>query len=244
MFGRSDKDSQHVDFSLLKTDLHSHLIPGIDDGSPDLETSVFLIRQMAQLGFSKLITTPHIMWDMYKNSKQDILNGLDQLREAIEKENLEVELSAAAEYYLDNHVRELLSEGEKLLTLDDRRVLVEFSLADHSYEVNEILFEMQIQGYQPVIAHPERYIYPEKGRDFFHELKDSGYELQLNILSLSGLYGKEIQKNAAYIADKGFYDFAATDLHNIRHLEALRNPSLIQQITKIALGNSLLNQQL
>ena len=138
--------------------MHSHLIPGIDDGSPDMQTSLQLIRGMKDLGYSKLITTPHIMWDMYKNTRELILNKLEDLRAAVKAEGLAVEINAGAEYFLDDYVAGLLRNNEPLLTVSGKMVLVEFSLAQPSMSLKAILFEMQMQGYQPIIAHPERII--------------------------------------------------------------------------------------
>ena len=244
MFGLRHKKNNHFDFSLLGADMHSHLIPGIDDGAPDIESALQLIKGMVDLGYKKLITTPHIMWDMYKNTKEDILNGFETLQHAVVEEKIDVEIVAAAEYFLDDYVKELLKKSDPLLTISQNMVLVEFSLAHEPMDLREILFEMQLQGYQPVIAHPERYIYPEKGRIFLEELKDSGYLLQLNILSLVGIYGKEPQKNAQWLTAKQYYDFAGTDIHNLRQLEALYDPVITSGLKRILDTGKIRNDQL
>ena len=245
MFSFRNKKNNHFDYSLLGADMHSHLIPGIDDGVPDIESALQLIKAMVDLGYKKLITTPHIMWDMYKNTREDILKGYATLKQAVEEERIDVEITAGAEYFLDEYVKdELLKKNVPLLTISQNMVLVEFSLAYEPMDLREILFEMQLQGYQPVIAHPERYIYPEKGRIFFDELKDSGYLFQLNILSLIGLYGKEPQKNAHWLAEKQFYDFAGTDIHNIRQLEALYDPVITSGLKRIMDSGKIRNAQL
>jgi protein-tyrosine phosphatase len=226
LFSRTKNNRHRADFSLLNTDMHSHLIPGIDDGSPDLETSLELIRGMAALGYKKLITTPHIMWDMYRNERDTILTKSDVLNTAIRKEGIEIELHAAAEYFLDEHVERLLRNNEPLLTINGKMVLVEFSMALAPMNLKDILFELQMKGYQPIIAHPERYIYLDKNKEFYDELKDTGCMFQLNILAVSGFYGKSVKELANYLIKKGYYDFVGTDLHHDRHLEALENPAL------------------
>ena len=128
-FSKSKSPAVKVDFSALKTDMHSHLIPDIDDGSPDMETSIELVKGMMALGYKKLITTPHIMWDMYKNTPEIILPGLEKLRAAVKAQGLDVEINAAAEYFLDDHVEEIVKAKEKLLTISGNMVLVEFSMA-------------------------------------------------------------------------------------------------------------------
>src|SRR5688500_9845891 len=173
-FSRSRPGTIKENLSLLGADMHSHLIPGIDDGSPDMETSIHLIRGMGELGFKKLITTPHIMWDMYKNREKDILDKLEVLRAAVKAAGLDIEIQAAAEYFLDEHVAGLLKNNEPLMCISENKVLVEFSLAHSPMNLKDILFEMRMQEYVPVVAHPERYIYLENARSFYEELKDIG----------------------------------------------------------------------
>lgn len=224
--------------------MHSHLLPGIDDGSPDMETSLKLIRGMMELGFTKFITTPHIMWDMYRNDRDIILAKLELVREAVQKEGLAVEINAAAEYFLDDHVAGLVKNNEPLLTVSGNLVLTEFSMAYPSHSLKDVLFDMQMQGYQPIIAHPERYIYLEQNKEFYEELKDIGCLFQLNILSLAGYYGKTVQELAQYLLKKGQYDLVGTDLHSFRHLDALQNPSLSAPLQKLMDSGKIKNKGL
>ena len=243
LFSRK-KSGQLADFSLLKTDMHSHLIPGVDDGARDMETSLELIRGMQELGYSKIITTPHILWDMYKNTSEIILEKLEQLRTAVKEAGIEVEINAAAEYFLDDHVEELLKEKKPLLTIHKNWVLSEFSLAYPSHSLKSILFEMQMQGYQPVIAHPERYIYLKDAKDFYDELKDIGCLFQLNLPSVGGYYGKSVQELAQYLIKKEYYDLIGTDLHNDRYLESLKNPALAVPLKKLCDSGKIRNLEL
>lgn len=236
--------TERADFSLLKTDMHSHLLPGIDDGSPDLNTSLQLIRGMMNLGYSKLITTPHIMWDMYKNTNEIISEKLELLRKTLKEEGINIEIQAAAEYFLDDYVHGLVKSNHPLLTVKDRMVLVEFSLAYPSHSLKDILFDMQMQGYQPIIAHPERYIYLERNKDFYEELRDIGCLFQLNLLSLSGHYGKAVQELSQYLIKNSYYDFLGTDLHHERHLTAMNNPVLINLLMKLIDSGKIRNDQL
>lgn len=242
LFSRSA--STPPDYSQLRTDMHSHLLPGIDDGSPDLDKSIELISGLMKLGYSKLITTPHIMWDMYRNNRQLILEKLELLRERVKMEGLEIEIEAAAEYFLDDHVAGLVKNNEPLLTFGGNMVLVEFSMAHPSMSLKDILFDMQMQGYQPVIAHPERYIYMEHNKEYYEELKMIGCLFQLNILSLGNGYGRSVQELAQYLVKKGYYELAGTDLHHPRHLEALRNPALSGPLQKLIESGKLRNKEL
>lgn len=245
LFSKSkEKPADKSDFGLIGTDMHSHLLPGIDDGSPDLETSVKLIRGMMDMGFRKFITTPHIMWEMYKNTPEIINAKLALLRNRLKEEGLDVEINAAAEYFLDDHVEGLLQRNEKLLTIKDNWVLAEFSLASAPHGLKDILFEMQMQGYQPVIAHPERYLYLEGNKTLYEELKDIGCYFQLNILSLSGYYGKSAQELASHLIKKGYYDLVGTDLHHFRHLDALRSGTTGQVLQKLFESGKIKNADL
>jgi tyrosine-protein phosphatase YwqE len=224
--------------------MHSHLLPDIDDGSPDIETSLHLIRGMMDLGYTKLITTPHVMWDMYQNTPEIILTKLAELKNAVSDAGLPVTIHAAAEYFLDEHVESLLKKNAPLLTISGNMVLSEFSLAYPPQGLKDILFEMQMQGYQPVIAHPERYIYLERNREFYDELKDIGCLFQLNILALTSYYGKAVQELTHYLIKKEYYDFVGTDLHGQRHLDALYNPALTNQLKKLMDTGKIRNSQL
>jgi len=231
-------------FSALKADMHSHLIPGIDDGSSNIETSLQLIRGLASLGYKKLITTPHIMWDMYQNSPDIIQQKLSELQLAVKEAAIQIEIQAAAEYFLDDHISELLNKKESLLTIGDRMVLVEFSLAQPVMGLKETLFEITMQGYQPVIAHPERYIYMERTPEFYDELKAANCLFQLNILSLGNYYGRSANELAHYLIKKGYYELVGTDLHNSRHLEALQDPRLLSDLKKLLDSGKIINDRL
>jgi len=238
------KESGAFDFGLLGTDMHSHLLPGIDDGSPNLEITIELINGLTQLGFKKLITTPHIMWDMYQNTREDILDRYENLKQELKSAGVSIEIGVAAEYFLDDNVKKILADKKPLLTIYDNFVLVEFSMASEPIDFREILFEMQMQEYQPVIAHPERYIYHERNKDFFEDLKTSGYYFQLNIMSLAGAYGKAVNDLARYFIKHQYYELAGTDLHNPHQLSILQHPSITQPLKEMIDSGKLLNQDL
>lgn len=221
MFFFKKKSSKPPDLSWLNTDMHSHLIPGIDDGAQDMATSLELIRGLADAGYKKLITTPHILWDLYPNTPEIIHQGLEELRQAVEEAEINITLHAAAEYFIDEYFEEQLEKKVPLLTLSENLVLVEFSLLTARLDIQQVLFDMQMQNYQPVIAHPERYIYLDRNREFYDTLKDSGCMFQLNLLSLTGYYGFAVQDLAAYLLKKGYYNLAGTDLHHAKHLATL-----------------------
>jgi tyrosine-protein phosphatase YwqE len=242
-FWKSEKEHR-FDFRLLHTDMHSHLIPAIDDGAPDMDTAILLIRGLSDLGYKKLITTPHIMGDMYPNSRKDILQRCTVLQQKVKEEKIDITIEAAAEYFLDEHVKNLLIGKEPLLTLKDNLVLVEFSMASQPANLKEILFEMQLQNYQPVIAHPERYIYQERNLEFFEVMKSAGYWFQLNLLSLTGCYGKSAQQLARIFIKKNYYELAGTDLHHAKHLHLLGQSLLAADMKHLLDSGTLKNHEL
>jgi protein-tyrosine phosphatase len=159
MFFFKKKKTESLDLGWIGTDMHSHLIPGIDDGSKDIATSLQLIKGFIELGYKKIITTPHVLWEIYANTPEIISKGLGELKAAVDKEGWDIELHAAAEYFIDDHFEEQLMKKAPLLCISKNMVLVEFSMLTAPFDVQKIFFEMQMQEYQPVLAHPERFTY-------------------------------------------------------------------------------------
>jgi tyrosine-protein phosphatase YwqE len=238
------KNTKNLDLSWMQTDMHSHLVPGIDDGSQDLTTSVHLVRGLCETGLKKIITTPHILWEIYPNTAEKITNGIGEVREAVKEAGISVELHAAAEYFIDEHFEEDLKKKTPLLPISGNMVLVEISMINAPMDLHELLFEMQMQNYQPVIAHPERYVYLSRNRAFFDQLKDSGCLFQLNLLALTGYYGSSVRELAEYLLKKEYYDLAGTDLHNAKHLETLQKLSGLSTYEKLKDSGSLKNHLL
>lgn len=242
-FGRK-KETASLDLSWLRTDMHSHLIPGIDDGADNLATSLELIKGLHSAGYKKIITTPHVLWEMYPNQSETIVAGMANVQKAIKEEGLDIEFHAAAEYYIDEHFVSELRNKSPLLTLSGNKVLVEFSMVTAPMDLQHVLFEMQIQNYQPVIAHPERYTYLSMRRDVYDDLKEAGCQFQLNLLSLTGYYGKPVQDLAEYLCKKDYYDFAGTDLHHERHLNTLQRLTSSATFARLRDSGLLKNTQL
>jgi tyrosine-protein phosphatase YwqE len=219
------KKNSFADLSWLQTDMHSHLLPGIDDGSPDLTTSIELIKGFKELGYKKIITTPHVLWEIYPNTTEVILSKQEEVRKEIANAGIDIEFKAGAEYYIDDHFADQLKKKIPLLTISRNMVLVEFSMINMPLDLQEVLFEMQLQNYQPVLAHPERYTFLLRKKEVFDDLKNAGCLFQLNLLSLTDHYGETVQQMADYLLKKNYYDLAGTDLHHHRHLSLLHKIS-------------------
>jgi protein-tyrosine phosphatase len=209
------------DLSAIGIDIHSHLIAGIDDGSPNLETSVSLIKGLIDLGYQQLYTTPHVMSEFFPNTTSDIQSGQQQLQAAIDRQTLPIQIGAAAEYFMDNDFEQLLAQ-KQLLTLPQQHILVEMSFISATPNLLALIFQLRMAGYNPILAHPERYLYMGNEIATYERLRDMGCKLQMNLLSLQGYYGKPTKVFAIELLKKNLIDFAGTDLHHFRHLEALQ----------------------
>ncbi len=209
----------------FSTDIHSHILPGIDDGSPDIETSLLLVKGIYDLGIRKTIATPHVISDLYRNTPETINTALQLLQAACKTENIDIEITAAAEYMLDDYFIKLLRNDKEILKIHNNIILTEQSYATASSNLNEISFELITAGYRPIMAHPERYFYYHGNFDAYTHLKDMGFLLQVNLLSLTGYYGKPAAKAAKFIFDNDLADFVGTDMHHERHLSILQDPS-------------------
>jgi len=209
-------------FSFLQTDMHSHLLPGIDDGAQAVENSLAMIKPLVEMGYQKFITTPHIKSDIYPNSPETIDRALKELQQALHEQGIRIQVQAAAEYYIDDRFMDMLQKKE-LLTIHDNEVLVEFSFVFEPIGLTDTIFKIQTSGYNPIFAHPERYSFYLNKREVFREIKDRGALLQLNTLSLSGYYGKPVKELAEWLMEKGYYDYCGTDMHHDKHLRALSN---------------------
>ena len=227
------RPQQPPDLSGLVTDMHSHLVPGIDDGATDVANSIELINGLRELGYQNFITTPHVLWDIFKNNSATITPSYEALKAGLAENKINTPIKFAAEYFLDYHVDELIEDEIPLLTIKDNWVLVEFSFVSAPLDLKEKLFSLQMSGYQPVIAHPERYTYFGRTKEQYEELKEAGHYLQVNLLSLTGYYGKIVQEIAQMLVKNKYVDFLGTDLHHIRHLNALQSASQLTDTIKL-----------
>lgn len=216
----------------FRADMHSHLLPGIDDGVKSNEHSLETIRRLMDLGYEKFVTTPHIMSDTYPNTPELIREKLTSLREFLKEQNMNVEVSAAAEYYLDEYTMNAVNGPDDLLTFGNKYLLFETNYLSEPYILKEFIFNATSKGYRPVLAHPERYQYMtmEKAQD----LIDRGVLLQVNLLSLSGFYMKSAQKFAEKLIENKMISFLGTDCHNDQQAVAIKKALQTKAFAKAA----------
>jgi len=232
-----------ADLAPLVADMHSHLIPGIDDGAKTKEESLELIRELYALGYRKLITTPHIMSDHYKNTPEIINNGLATIRELVKNENIPIQLEAAAEYYVDFDFEQKINNGS-LMTFGKNYVLIELSFINSPDFLDSIIFKMRTAGYIPVLAHIERYPYWYNSKEKYDHLKNQGVLLQLNISSLAGQYSQQAKQVSRYLIEKGLISFLGTDCHNMHYIEQLKSCLSNESLHQVLRSGNLLNNQI
>jgi protein-tyrosine phosphatase len=227
--------------NVITTDIHSHLLPNLDDGSKSFEDSLEMIKAFQAMGYKKLITTPHVMADFYKNTAEIILKKLDELKNFLQKNNIEIEIEAAAEYYLDENLIRLLKNEAQILTFGDNYLLFETGFMNKPSQMNAVIFDMQSQGYKPVLAHPERYAYFYDDFEELEALHQKGVFMQLNLNSLTGYYSAEAQKQAELLIKKKMISFVGSDCHRMVHLDSLKTVRPKKIYTKLCELNLLNN---
>ncbi len=234
------------DLSFIGADMHSHLLPGIDDGLQDIEDSVEFIKQLKELGYQKLIFTPHILSDLYPNNRETILPKLDLVRKALKKEKVDMPVDAAAEYMIDHSFAELIGTYKKsrLLLIQNQYILVEMSYLAASPNFEQVIFDLRMLGLIPILAHPERYSYYHQQFETYQRFVDLGCKLQVNLLSLSGVYGSGVRKTAEKLFKHHLVDFLGTDMHHEKHLSTLHSLAAKKEFYNMVSGATLLNRQL
>jgi len=215
-------------------DIHSHILPGIDDGAKNVEESTRLIYEMKKLGFSKIICTPHIYPNLYDNN----INSISKSFRTIQTKKLDLKIKYAAEYYIDNSII-LKAESKELLTLKENFVLIEFGFINLHPNYLEIIFRLQLYGYKIILAHPERYLYFNENKKVIYNLKSKGVYFQLNFGSVIGVYGKRVLDLANYMIKNNLIDFVGSDIHNQNDIDLYSKKVMLNDFRKL---ESIINE--
>ncbi len=221
--------------------MHSHLLAGLDDGVKTHEEAIEIIQELHLLGYSKLITTPHIMSDYYRNEPSQIISKAAELNKFLQEHQMPVIVEAAAEYYLDENLIKGVSAPEKLLCFGANYLLFETNFFSEPYQLNDFIFTAITQGYKPILAHPERYQYMTLKKA--EELRDRGVLLQVNIPSIVGYYGKPIERMAVKLIEQAWVDFLGSDCHSPLQCSVVKDAFQNKNFKK-ALDLPLLNNTL
>lgn len=244
VFKRRPEETELLDLSWLKVDMHSHLIPGIDDGSKSMEESLELVKRLADYGLKKIITTPHIMSEYYRNTPEIIGMGLEDLRKSVKNEGISIEIEAAAEYYMDEIFLEKVKSGEKMLTFGDGYILVETGFINKPQMLLDTIFQLEMAGFKPILAHPERYQYLIGDKKLQEELIERKLLFQVNLLSFTGFYSKQVKDFGEWLVEKGVVALLGTDCHNTRYLDMLETLPKHQKIYEKIQNLDLINTRL
>ncbi len=220
-------------------DIHSHVLPGIDDGAKNIKDSQFLLESMLNLGFKKCITSPHTMANVYNNTIETINNAKETVNKELPDLAKKLDLKAASEYYIDENFIENF-KSNPLLTIKDNFVLVEMSFLNPPIQLHDYLFELQLAGYQPILAHPERYTFYHSNFAAFEKLKKMGLKFQLNLLSSVGYYGPDVSKTSDKLLKEGFIDFVGSDIHHKQHIDSFARKVVLKETKafEIAIENN------
>jgi tyrosine-protein phosphatase YwqE len=203
-------------------DIHNHILPGIDDGANSVAESLELIQAFGDLGIQKFIATPHILQPLYPNTPETIKRAHQKLLEALMDENrTNVSIEPAAEHMIDEGFEDLLEKGD-YMPIKGSYLLVEMSYLQPSLYFDEAIIEITKKGLTPILAHPERYLYLHQTPKKYQEYKSKGILFQMNMLSLGEYYGKDVKRMGQKLLQEGMIDFIASDMHNMRHMNALR----------------------
>jgi tyrosine-protein phosphatase YwqE len=220
-------------------DIHSHLLPAIDDGAKSIEDTLRLTKMLRGFGTAQFVTTPHIMAGFFDNSYESIKATEEITQVELQKNQISIPFRAAAEYMIDEQFVNLFKSGT-LLTLKGKYVLVEISYNNPPINLHNILFDLQVAGYTPVLAHPERYLFYHNNFDEYTKLKKIGCLFQLNLLSVVGYYGDEINKISEKLLQKKLYNFVGSDVHHDKHIAAFDNKVILKDLAplKEAIANN------
>ncbi|MBD1423810.1 tyrosine-protein phosphatase [Sphingobacterium chuzhouense] len=237
-----NRKRQYPDLQWMYADIHSHILPGIDDGCENVEQSVALLQRLEALGLKKFYFTPHIIQDMYPNTSETISNAFDRLRQ---KGVEQLAAGYAAEYMVDTAFDQHFAVNPRnLLCLPGGHVLIEMSYMEESKLIEKIAFDLQMEGYIPILAHPERYLFYQRDPKKIERFQDIGCLLQLNLLSLMGYYGRNERRVAKYLLENGMISLVGTDVHHERHVRALEIGILQEDVRAYFKHCTILNEEL
>jgi protein-tyrosine phosphatase len=240
MFFFNRRRSAYSDFSELALDMHSHLVPGVDDGARDVADSISIITGLKELGFQHLITTPHTLQGIHPNTSETLSSGHALLSDHLPSG---ITLRLSSEYFLDEQFDEQLN-AKSVMPMPGNRLLIEFSQISRPLDLEEKIFDLGIKGYQVILAHPERFQFFHRQFDYYKRLKEMGVELQLNALSLTGHYGKNVKSIAEKLVEKDMIDFIGTDIHHVRHLDVLKQVPGTKSFERLMTSGVLKNKYL
>lgn len=195
-------------------DIHSHLIPNVDDGSSSVKETFNMIEEARSVGFTDIILTSHFLHNYYEPKPEELVFWKDRLQEVLEKDGKDITLHCGMEIYISNQLEELVNNKEILTLANSRYVLIELPISTNIKYLENTIYFLKSLSLQPIIAHPERYKYVQKDPSIIESYIDMGILIQCNYGSILGIYGKEAKKTIIQFLKKDFVSFLASDCHN------------------------------
>lgn len=212
------------------TDVHSHILFGIDDGSRTISESVELLKKLKSVGFNNVILTPHFILDStYNSNYESNIKIYNELKERLISENIDINIYLGNEIFIDKNVPTLLEKNIITSLNGTKYVLVEFPMHNKLLNIEDILYEIRSKGYEVVIAHPERYDAFKEDYSIVDTLREDGFLFQSNYSSILGYYGKDSIKLLKYMLKRHYIDFLGTDIHRIEKTYVIDNFKKIEK---------------
>ena len=219
MFGKLFKRNKEQVKLFYNTDVHCHILPGVDHGSQSMEQSLEMLRAQADMGIKRVILTSHVTAVTFENTRETLTDSFLKLKDAVTDEGLDMELYLSAEYRMDEYFDKEYA-ADHLIPMPGNHILLENSFQQELMNLDDLLFDMQVKGYRTILAHPERYPYYSRRHKQLH---NAGARFQINILSFTGYFGEEARDSALWLAKNGLIDYLGSDMHNVKHAYIIMN---------------------
>ena len=216
MFGKLFKRSKEQVKLFYNTDVHCHILPGVDHGSQSMEQSLEMLRAEAEMGINRVILTSHVTAITFENTRETLTDAFMKLKDAVTDEGMDMELFLSAEYRMDEYFDKEYA-ADHLIPMPGNHILLENSFQQELMNLDDLLFDMQVKGYRTILAHPERYTYYSRRRKRYEQLHNAGARFQVNILSFTGYFGEEARDSALWFAHNEMIDYLGSDMHNLKH---------------------------
>ncbi len=216
MFGKLFRRNKEQVKLFYNTDVHSHILPGVDHGSQSLEQSLEMLRAEAEMGVKRVILTSHVTAITFENTRETLTDAFLKLKDAVTDEGLDMELFLSAEYRMDEYFDKEYA-ADHLIPMPGNHILLENSFQQELMNLDELMFDLQVKGFRTILAHPERYPYYSRRHKRYEQLHNAGARFQVNILSFTGYFGEEARDSALWLAKNGYIDYLGSDMHNVKH---------------------------
>lgn len=223
MFGLFKKKNKECAKLFYSTDVHCHILPGVDHGAKTVEDSLELLRVQQEMGIKRVILTSHVTAETFENTPETLRPAFQLLKKAVEEtEDLNVELFLSAEYRMDEFWNKQYEQNNQI-AMPGNYILLENSFQQELLGLNELMFDLKVKGYKPILAHPERYGYYAVRKQRLEQLHNMGIKFQVNLLSLAGYFGNHCRETALWIAKNGMADMLGSDMHGMEHADVIRD---------------------